>query len=257
MPATPFVTQLEDLPQETQRVVNGLHDGLLAIFGNDLAAVWLYDGTLFAPLALDIDLHFLLHRLPNAEEGERIKALHEAVSKDEPFVDEIDSWYVLLEDARRSPPPANVGPWNPGLVDQHWALHRAHWLAGACIVVHGLAPKGVVPAPSWSEVETALMGELDEEARNGGGEAGHACSPYWTLQLCRVLASLETHDVVRSKLDSGAWAIERLPASVLPIVRAAIEAYSTGTAAGLRFPPEEYGAFYWTIRPLIDAAVRA
>jgi hypothetical protein len=234
--------------------VAGLRRGLLEIFGNDLVAVWLYGGSLFSPIALDIDLHILLARAPNEQEGQEIRELHATVSKNERWVDEFDSWYILAQDARRAEPPPNIGPWHPGIPDSHWPLHRAHWLAGACIVVHGLTPSEVVQQPTWDEIEQTLRDELKDEAKDGGRE-GAADSPYWTLQLCRVLASLETGNVVRSKLDSGTWALERLPQQTHQIIKAAMRYY---TRSSQRDDEElikrQYAAFYGAIRLLIDNA---
>ena len=99
--------------------------------------------------------------------------------------------------------------------DEHWALHRAHWLAGRCEVIHGLHPGAVVLPPSWLELEAALRREL----------AAPEPSAYWVLQLCRVSASLLTRDVVRSKIDSGEWALEHLPREHHETVLAAIRRY--------------------------------
>jgi Domain of unknown function (DUF4111) len=76
----------------------------------------------------------------------------------------------------------------------------------------------VVPPPRWDELEAALRAELEAER--------DVTSAYWTLQLCRVLASLETGDVVRSKLDSGDWALKRLPTQAHVTINAALRYYS-------------------------------
>jgi hypothetical protein len=247
---------LGQLPPATRNAVTGLRRGLNEILGEDVAAVWLYGGSLFSSVALDIDLHILLARTPNESEGQEIRELHATTSNNERWVDEFDSWYVLLRDARRAEPPPNVGPWHPGVLDSHWSLHRAHWLAGACIVVHGVPPSEVVQPPTWDEIENTLREELKDEARDGGRE-GAAASPYWTLQLCRVLASLETLDVVRSKLDSGAWALERLPAETHQIIKAAMRYYTRSSEEDDKaLIARLYPSFYAVIRPLVDRAAR-
>ena len=247
---------LDDVPESVRRSATRLRDGLVDLLGDDLAAVWLYGAPLFGPHFLDIDLHVLLKRPPTPQEGTTIRDLHERIERDtqwplESRGNELDSWYVLLEAARRSEPPANVGPWNPGLRDEHWPLHRAHWLAGACVVVHGLSPAQVVPLPTWEELATTLRAEAAEAANHL--DRGSA---YWTLQLCRVLASLETSDVVRSKLDSGQWAIGRLPPQTHAIIRAA-ERFYTGEARAddQRLIAQSFAGFYEAVRPLIDQAL--
>ena len=77
------------------------------------------------------------------------------------------------------------------------------------------------------------------------------------LQLCRVLASLETQDVVRSKLDSGAWALTRLPNEGHPAIQTAMRVYSGEASPDVfwRLPEATYQRFYRQIRPLLDAAL--
>ena len=139
---------LDDVPESVRRAAARLRDGLVDLLGDDLAAVWLYGAPLFGPHFLDIDLHVLLKRPPTPKEGTTVRDLHERIERDVPEGAELDTWYILLDDALLASPPANVGPWNPGLRDGHWSLHRAHWLAGACVVVHGLSPAQVVPLPT-------------------------------------------------------------------------------------------------------------
>jgi Domain of unknown function (DUF4111) len=215
---------LEELSNSTRTVVRELCSGLAEIFGDDLAAIWLYGGSLFAPHAVDIDLHVLLRRMPDQSESERLRKLHARISNNVPWVDELDAWYIRLGDAGSPDEPFSVGPWQPGLKDGHWSLHRAHWLAGACIVVQGLEPSDVVPPPRWDELEATLRAEFEAEQ--------NVASAYWTLQLCRVLASLETRDVVRSKLDSGAWALKRLPTRAHVAINAAMRYYSGRSREG-------------------------
>ena len=248
--SAPFAKSLDELPETTQCVVDGLRRGLLEIFADDLAAIWLYGGSLFAPIALDIDLHVLLARRPQPNDGRRILELHATISNNTRWINELDCWYILLDDASRPEPPANVGPLHPGIRDEHWPLHRAHWLAGACIVVHGTSPSDIVWPPGWHELEGVLRRELIDEA-DEGGRPGGAASPYWTLQLCRVLASLETRDVVRSKLDSGAWALGRLPRETHPIIKAAMRYYSRSSRDGdEQLIERTYGDFYAAVRTL-------
>ena len=117
------------------------------------------------------------------------------------------------------------------------------------MVVHGFAFKEVVQPPTWSELESTLRAELrDAGARFDNGNA------YWTLQLCRLLASLVTRDVVRSKLDSASWALARLPQHAQPIIEVAARYYRheprQGDADLFR---ASYPSFYTTIRSLAEA----
>ncbi|HXH22585.1 MAG TPA: aminoglycoside adenylyltransferase domain-containing protein [Dehalococcoidia bacterium] len=244
-----MITTLDEVAEPARGAVRLLRASLLRGLGDDVAAIWLYGATIFGPRAIDVDLHVLLRQPPGASGSKAIQAAHDTVERENPGID-LDTWYILLDDARKPEPPPNVGPWHPGVRDEHWALHRAHWLAGAVIVVHGLAPQGIVPPPEWQEIEQALRRDAEEAGRvlSGG-------SPYWTLQLCRILASLETRDVVRSKLDSGAWALERLGPGFAPIIRAAQRYYSGVARPGdLDLIKSGYPAFYEALKRLIDAA---
>jgi hypothetical protein len=60
----------------------------------------------------------------------------------------------------------------------------------------------------------------------------HDGATYGVLQLCRVLASLATRDVVRSKLDSGDWALSRLPGEAAPAIEAALRVYRGAALPG-------------------------
>ena len=199
-----------------EAVAGKVRDALREFLGPDLAAVWLYGASVFGHPFIDIDLHVLLRRKLTFEEWEAVRRLHEDLARETPFaLEDLDFWYVSLDEARGAAKPVHLAPWASGLVDEHWALHRAHWLAGRCIVLHGPEPSAVVQAPSWEELEPPLRHEL----------AAVEPSAYGTLQLCRVWASLATRDVVRSKLDSGRWALAHLPVEHHDLVQAAMRFY--------------------------------
>lgn len=198
-----------------------LRDGLVRILEDRLAALWLYGATAFGHPSPDVDAHAVLTEAPRPDEWVAIRALHRVLAQALPNGDDaLDVWYIDLESARKSAMPVHLGPSR--LIDNHWALHRAHWLAGRCVVLHGSSPDTVLVPPTWEEVETALRKDLPELKP----------SPYGVLQLCRIWASLETHDVVRSKLDSATWALLRLNEPLGDVVRAAARIYEGHPRAG-------------------------
>jgi hypothetical protein len=223
------VKTLAALSPAARRVAGLLRDGLGSAIGDDVDAIWLYGAAVFAaPRLVDLDIHVLLRRPLSPEEVAATRALERAALAAVPEVEDIDAWYVLTEDARRPRRPVDRRQ-PPGLEfrDTNWALHRAHWLAGACVRLQGLSPAEVVPPPAWPELEAELR-EAVETARGHLHDGG----AYGVLQLCRVLASLATRDVVRSKLDSGDWALSRLPGEAAPAIEAALRSYRGAALPG-------------------------
>jgi len=113
-----------------------------------------------------------------------------------------------------------------GRRDTAWALHRAHWLAGQYVQLHGLAPAEIVPAPTWAELEIDLNRELEHierhvlESDNDPHEAAYAI-----FNGSRITRSIEARDVVLSKRAAGEWALDHLPERWHPAIRAAGRAY--------------------------------
>jgi hypothetical protein len=236
---------MEQVPEPARLAALGMRSELLAYFGDGLAAVWLYGASVFGDAGIDVDLHVLLRDAPEEPHVTWLRGLDPRVAQ-QAGVKEIDCWYITLEDASSPGPPRDLR--HVDLQDKHWPLHRAHWLAGAVVVVHGLSPQDVLLPVSWPELESTLRHEVeDATARLNDGNA------YWTLQLCRVLASLETHDVVRSKLDSAAWALERLAPNIHPVIEAAVRYYRrTANPADKELIRSAYPALFAAVRSHID-----
>jgi len=62
------------------------------------------------------------------------------------------------------------------------------------------------PPPTWPEIETALYGELDYVEKHL-----RDYQDYCILNLCRLIYSFETKDVVISKARASEWALDALP----------------------------------------------
>jgi hypothetical protein len=116
----------------------------------------------------------------------------------------MDGYYILLADARRNSPPKSQ-MWDRA-TDNSWALHREHIRAGRCIVLHGPDPREIYPPATWPEIETALFSELDYIEKHL-----QQYPDYCILNLCRLIYSFETRDVVISKAKASDWAYDALP----------------------------------------------
>lgn len=181
--------------------------GLKAALGGNLYGVYLFGAVAFqdqCPLG-DIDFHVIIKRGLNKEEKVALTHMHQALAQDYPPLGaELDGYYILLDEARRTSSPRHQLLEN--LRDESWALHRQHILAGRCFVLHGPDPRQVYSLASWPELEQALWGELQYVRENLD-----AYPAYCVLNLCRLMYSYSTRDVVLSKLASADWAEAAFP----------------------------------------------
>lgn len=181
--------------------------GLLENLKGKLVGAYIYGAAAFPDTVPtgDIDFHVILAAPLTTSEREALEALHEELGRRFPPLGvDMDGYYLLLEDARGTAPPRSQ-MW-ANAVDHSWALHRAHILAGRCIVLHGPDPAEIYPPASWPEIEVALFSELDYVERHLGDYPD-----YCILNLCRLIYSFETRDVVISKAFAAEWAREELP----------------------------------------------
>jgi len=182
-------------------------DGLRRILGEKLHGAYIYGAAAF-PDAVptgDIDFHVILKSELTESERSELEGLHKSLAEQfPPLGGEMDGYYILLDDARQETPPRSQ-MWDRA-TDDAWALHREHIRAGRHIVLHGPDPKGIYPPASWPELERALHGELEYV-----GTHLHEYPDYCILNLCRLIYSFETKDVVVSKAQTADWARDALP----------------------------------------------
>jgi hypothetical protein len=186
--------------QDIRDLCSGFRDGLRSILGGKLHGVYLFGAVAFpgpAPTG-DIDFHVILGQQLTGAERAALERLHVSLGG------VMDGYYLLLEDARQDAPPRSQ-MW-AGAVDRSWALHRQHIRSGRCIVLHGPDPLEIYPAPSWTELEEALLVELQYVEEHLSDYPA-----YCILNLCRLIYSFETGDVVVSKASSAAWAVGAIP----------------------------------------------
>ena len=225
-------------PAGLEPLCQALLDGQRRILVDKLFGVYVYGAIAFPEGGAtgDIDFHAILASPPDASEREALATLHAGLARDYPPMGaELDGWYILLDDALHSARPQHQF-W-PDMYDNSWALHRAHLRAGRCFVLLGPAPERFLVAPAWREIQDALEWELDYVT------AHLADAPaYSVLNLCRLVYSYQTHDVVVSKRACAAWAMTRFP-DWCPLIEAALRSYDRRAEdEGLR--PSRVAAFY-------------
>jgi hypothetical protein len=221
----PPSVSLDALPEAARTAWLRLRDELRQIVGDNLVAMWAYGGTTFPDpprRSGDLDAHVVLDRAPDERTVQSIEAAHDTIGAEHGV--EWDTWYVLAADARRPESPPHA--FRAGRRDTAWALHRAHWLAGRYVLLHGLTPGEIVSAPTWAELEVDLSRELEHIERHVvEGDTDRYEAAYAIFNGSRILRSLETHDVVLSKRAAGAWALVHLPREWHAAIRAAGRAY--------------------------------
>jgi len=182
-------------------------DGLRAILGEKLHAAYIYGAAAFPdsfPLG-DIDFHVILKSQLTDDERGNLERLHMSLAEQfPPLGGELDGYYILLQDAVRELPPKSQ-MWAKA-TDDSWALHCEHMRAGRHIILHGPDPREIYPPASWSAIKHALFGELAFVERHL-----QEYPAYCILNLCRLIYSFETRDVVISKKPAADWALEALP----------------------------------------------
>jgi len=235
---------IDDLPASVRAAAAALGSGLADAFGGGMHALYLYGAVTFPESegTGDLDYHAIMSGPVAGPERAAYQAARDRLAAVR-GCDDLDGWVISLEEARGSEPPLHL--LLPGLRDEAWALHRAHWLAGRCVVLHGPDPDSIVTAPAWAEQLAGLEAEL--VFLRGAAPEDDA---YAVLNACRILRSLAARDVVQSKFGSAAWALAHLPAELGPAIRAGLNTYR-GTAT---FADADALA---TARPTVEAMARA
>lgn len=195
------------IPEPIQALCADFVQGLTATLGDNLVGAYLYGAWAFPETGAtgDVDFHVILKNSLTEYERTALELMHESLAKKyPPLGGELDGYYLLLSDAQSESPPRSQ-MWKLAS-DDAWALHRAHILAGRCIVLYGSHPSQIYPPASWTEIESALYGELSYVEMHL-----REYPAYCILNLCRLMYSFQTRDVVVSKAASARWALEALP----------------------------------------------
>jgi hypothetical protein len=243
---------LDTLPPGPRRAWQELASKLHRILADDLIATWAHGSTVGADRRhrpADLDTHVVLARVPDESVVRGIEAAVASVA-DAQF----DIWFITLDDARRSEEPPHA--FREGRRDTSWAIHRAHWLAGRVITIHGRLPRDIVPPPEWEDVVRELDRELEHIERHvQQGDTDPYEASYAVLNGSRILRALATHDPVLSKREAGDWALEHLPGRWHPALRAALRAYDERAAPDdERLLASEMAPFVAMVREHLPAA---
>jgi hypothetical protein len=237
---------LASLPPAARDAWLRLRDELLAILGEDLVAIWAYGSVIGADRptrAADLDTHVIVRYRPDAATARRLDDAIAGIGGVE-----FDIWFIGLDDAHRNEEPPHA--FREGRRDTSWSIHRAHWLAGRVVTIHGDEPRDVVVAPAWQDVLVELDRELEHVERHvHDGDTDPYEAAYALLNGSRILRTLETRDPVLSKREAGAWALEHLPDRWHPALHAALRAYDERqTSTDVRLLASDMAPFVAMVR---------
>ena len=189
-------------PAYIQDICQAFLDGLNAALSDKLYGLYLYGAGAFPETTHtgDINFHVILKGALTEEEQSALMQLRERLAREFPPLGVgMDGHYLLLEDARGAEQPGSqLSPFN---IDDAWALHRAHIRAGRCIVLQGPDPRQIYPAATWAELEADLEYQLQYVKNHLD-----LYPAYCILNLCRLMYSFETREVVISKVAAAEWA---------------------------------------------------
>lgn len=193
--------------------IDAFDAGLKDILGARYVGLFSYGAAMFPPSPVsDFDAHVVVTEPFDGDTRAQIRAFHDRLGWD------LDVWYVTRDAIDGVDPPVTVYRTD-GMADESWAIHRAHILAGR-YVYRGFDPRDVISEPTWEQLDASLQGELAFIAQCDS-------RPYCVLNLCRVLYSYETRDVVIGKYQSAVWAFGYLPAEEHQLIRDSLDAYRT------------------------------
>jgi hypothetical protein len=212
---------------EVAALSEALLRGFTAILGDGLASFFLYGAVAFdrpEGWRIDFDFHVLLHRRLEDTERAAIAQLYADVGAASELGRDLDGYFVLLRDATSTEKPRHQ--LDRTILDEAWALHRAHVHAGRYFLVAGLDPREIVPPPAWPELDEALRGEIEFV------EEHEEATAFGILNGARVLYSYANHDVVISKYQAAQWALRSLPVEWHAGVEAALRYYARAAVEG-------------------------
>jgi hypothetical protein len=195
------------LPNGVRDLCTALLASLRGALGEKLFAVYLYGALAFADGGAigDVDFHVILNTAPSERDKAALERLHGLLARAfPPLGAELDGYYIMLAEARQSTPPRHQ--LASEVVDESWALHCAHMRAGRCVILQGPDPRQIYPEVTWPELKRALLGELEYVTKHLTDYPA-----YCVLNLCRLVYSFETKEVVVSKFAAANWAREAFP----------------------------------------------
>ena len=194
----------------------------------------------------DLDTYVVVSRRPDKATAGRIEEAHAATAQTHGVT--WDAWYVLEKDAGHPEPPPHA--WSEDRRDTSWAIHRAHWLAGQFVNLHGREPADIVPRPTWDDQLRDIDRELEHIERHiVEGDTDPYEATYAVLTGTRILHAMPIHNVAISKRSAGTWGLEHLPVRWHAAIRAAVRTYDgEGSDADAHLLATEMAAFVTFVR---------
>jgi hypothetical protein len=209
---------ITEVPSEVAALTEAFVAGLERVLGPRFIGMFQYGAAFFPPSPVtDFDAHVIVADEFDDDDRTNMKDMLATLS-DIPHGDDMDVWYITQEAASRTDFPQTQLRTEP-FVDEAWALHRAHVHAGRYLF-RGPDPRDFVPVPTWDEIDECLQNELDDINDPLGED-----SAFGVLNLCRILYSYETRDVVTSKFHSAMWAHAFVDVDDHAVIRSAINGY--------------------------------
>jgi hypothetical protein len=196
-----------DIKTQIDIINSEFKKGLQIVLGEKLYGAYVYGAAAFNDSlhSGDIDFHVILKDHLTETEKKELEDLHKELAKKyPPLGGELDGYYILLEDAKKKTPPQSE-MWQ-NATDDAWALHRAHIRAGRYISLYGRDPRELYPPSTWSELDAALLEEIRFVEKNL-----NTYPDYGILNLCRLLYSFQTRNVVISKAKASEWSFDVIP----------------------------------------------
>ncbi len=223
---------IDDLPHEVRALAAAFRDGAADALHERLVCL-LFLGSVafpgFEPHYADIDFHGVVDGELRSADQDALARLHARLASEYVLGRLVDGSYVPLAEIGPEPPQqldgVAEGVFKVGGASRDrggWTLERAHLHAGAFVHLHGRDPRDIYPPPDESELAAALVEEFEELAL---ARMLERYPVYSTLNLCRLVYSVETGNVVVSKVTSAEWALSRLPEEWRPLVRDALALY--------------------------------
>jgi Domain of unknown function (DUF4111) len=222
--------KIDELPADARTLAAAFCDGAQQALEGRLVSLLLLGSVAFPgfqPHYADIDFHCIVEEALRGEDEDALARMHAGLACAYALGPLLDGYYMPLEKVGPEPPQqlhgVARGRLNRSGANRDrggWALERAHIEAGAFVLLAGRDPRPIYPPPAHEELEAALEEELGELAA-----VLERHPVYSTLNLCRLVYSIETGEVVVSKVVAGEWAASRLPAEWRPLVRDALALY--------------------------------
>jgi hypothetical protein len=225
----------QPLPDNIRSLLQDLATGLRSILGHRLVGLYL-GGSLslgdFCEASSDLDFLAITEGPLSPEDLLAVGIYHSELLKRHPAAARLEGDYApreyLIPDGTTVPVPGcERGVFLPKVGEIMLSADNIYNMREHGITIVGPDPREVLPAVSPDQVRTAVRTML---ADGPGAWDTPEQTADGLLNLCRSLCALET-GIPTTKSQGALWARGRLEPRWLPVIDAALEARSRGTAA--------------------------